>query len=397
MSRSARARWTTASELLRVIHREPGITRRQAGERLGLSSGALTETVERLREAELLAERRAPSSGRGRPTTTLESHERGPLLVVAELSGRHWAVSIADLAGRREPVASGPVDEDGPAAVLEKLGRATELAAGHSSGRVRVVVAAVAGTVSATRVVQLTARGWIDVELAGLTDRLPARPHVPLLVGNDATLAGIAEARTGAACGAAVALHLLIAEGLGGALLVQGLPVNGAHGRGGEFGHLPFGEQSVICPCGARGCWGASVDGAALARLTGRGSPSDPEAYAQHALRSLAPGADGPNDPRAPTQVLARRLGAGIAGLVNAHDPEVVTLGGLAPLIRSVAPDAFADAYTNGLMRATRHAPPPVRDGVHGDDGPARGAVSLGIDHLTSPTALDDWAARTAP
>jgi predicted NBD/HSP70 family sugar kinase len=394
MSRSARVRWTTASELLRLIHREPGLTRRQAGERLALGSGALTETVERLREAELMSERRAPSSGRGRPTTTLAPHERGPLLVVAELRARHWAVSLADLAGRREPVASGPVNEDQPAAVLKKLAQAVASATGDSSGRVQVVVAAVAGTVSGTRVVQLTARGWTDIELAGLTDRVPAPRQVPLLVGNDATLAGIAEARTGAARGAAVALHLLVTEGLGGALLVQGLPVQSAHGRGGEFGHLPFGDQTVICPCGARGCWGASVDGAALARLAGQRTPSDPAAYAQHALRS--PDAR-PLDPGAPTQILARRLGAGIAGLVNAHDPEVVTLGGLAPLIRTAAPDAFAEGYTNGLMLAIRQAPPPVRDGAYGDSGPAQGATSLGIDQLTSPTALAEWAARTAP
>jgi predicted NBD/HSP70 family sugar kinase len=392
MSRSVRARWATGSELLRLIHREPGITRRQAGERLALASGALTETVERLREAELLSERRAPSPGRGRPTTTLEPHERGPLLVVAELRSRHWVVSLADLAGRREPVASGPVGEDQPAAVLTKLAQAIGSAAGDSSGRVRVVVAAVAGAVSGTRVVQLTARGWTDVELAGVTERIPAGRHVPLLVGNDATLAGVAEARTGAARGAAVALHLLIAEGLGGALLVQGLPVHGAHGRGGEFGHLPFADQSVICPCGARGCWGASVDGAALAHLAGHGTPSDPEAYAQHMLRAPVP-ADEPIAAGAPPQILARRLGAGVAGLVNALDPEVVTLGGLAPLIRTAAPDAFAEAYTNGLMLATREAPPPVRDGAYGHDGPAQGATSLGIDHLTSPRALADWTA----
>lgn len=393
MSRSVRVRWTTASELLRLIHREPGITRRQAGERLALASGALTETVERLREAELLSERRAPSPGRGRPTTTLEPHERGPLLVVAELRARHWVVSLADLAGRREVVASGPVDEDQPAAVLTKLAQAIGSAAGHSSDRVRVVVAAVAGAVSGTRVVQLTARGWTDVELARLTERIPVRSHMPLLVGNDATLAGVAEARTGAARGAAVALHLLIAEGLGGSLLVQGLPVHGAHGRGGEFGHLPFADQSVICPCGARGCWGASVDGAALAHLAGETTPSDPEAYAQHVLRAPVPAAHQPTAAGAPAQILARRLGAGIAGLVNALDPEVVTLGGLAPLIRTVAPDAFAEAYTSGLMLATRQAPPPVRDGAYGHDGPAQGATSLGIDHLTSPGALADWTA----
>jgi predicted NBD/HSP70 family sugar kinase len=394
VTRTDRRRWSTASELLRLVHREPGITRRQAGEHLALASGALTETVERLREAELLSERRAPSSGRGRPTTVLEPHEHGPLLLVAELRARHWAVRLVDLAGQAVPVASGAVAEDGPAAVLVKLAEAIGSAAEAASDRVRVVVASVAGTVSGSRVVQLTARGWTDLELAPLVDRVPAGADVPLLVGNDATLAGIAEARTGAARGAAVALHLLVTEGLGGALLVQGLPVRSAHGRGGEFGHLPFGDPARTCACGARGCWGDSVDGAALARLAGRSVPHDPEAYARQTLGAPARSTDADSDTEAPTQILARRLGAGVAGLVNAHDPEVVTLGGLAPLIRAAAPAAFDEAYVGGLMLATRHTPPPVRDGTHGDDGPEHGAVSLGIDHLTSPAALAGWTGR---
>lgn len=396
MSRSARARWSTASELLRLMHREPGITRRQAGERLALASGPLTETVERLRELDLLAESRAPSSGRGRPTTILQPHQRGPLLLVAELRARHWAVRSADLGGRTKPVASGSLGQDQPAKALTKIARAIGSAADAAAGRVQVVVVSVAGTVSGTRVVQLTARGWTDIELAGLTDRIPRGTPAHLLVGNDATLAGIAEARTGAARDSAVALHLLVAEGLGGALLVQGRPVDSARGRGGEFGHLPFGDPTRFCPCGARGCWGDSVDGAALARLAGHVTPADPEIYAQQTLRSLIQGVDSRVDVEVPAKILAQRLGAGVAGLVNAHDPEVITLGGLAPLIRSAAPVAFDDAFAGGLMLANRQAPPPVRDGAHGDDGPSHGAVSLGIDHVTQPTALAEWAARIA-
>ncbi len=392
MTRSARARWTTASELLRLLHREPGITRRQAGERLALGSGALTETVERLRQADLLAESRAPGSGRGRPTTILEPHDQGPLVLVADLRARHWAVSLADLAGRSELVSSGALDQDQPTAAVSQLARAVGSAADGASGRVRVVVAAVAGTVSGTRLVQFTARGWTGIELAALTEHVPEPSHVALLVGNDATLAGIAEASTGAARGAAVALHLLITDGLGGALLVDGRPVPSANGRGGEFGHLPFGDPTLSCPCGARGCWGPSVDGAALARLTGHTSSIDFEAYAQRTLRSLIHAAEDGSEARVPARILARRLGAGIAGLVNALDPDVITLGGLAPLIKTADPDAFDDAYASGLMLATRHVPPPVRDGAYGDDGPLQGAAILGIDHITAPTALAAWA-----
>lgn len=119
--------------------------------------------------------------------------------------------------------------------------------------------------------------GWGRVDLTGLT----AGTGLPLLVGNDATLAGVAEARTGAAAGHATALHLLVDVGIGGALIVDGRPVAGEGGSGGEYGHMPFGDRSLRCPCGARGCWDLEVDGRALARRLGEPSPADPRAYAR--------------------------------------------------------------------------------------------------------------------
>ena len=84
------------------------------------------------------------------------------------------------------------------------------------------------------------------------------------MVGNDATLAGLAEARTGAARGAATALHLIVAVGIGGTLVVNGDPVTGSQGAAGEYGHVPFADPSMVCPCGARGCWDLTVDGRAI-------------------------------------------------------------------------------------------------------------------------------------
>src|SRR3954451_23748378 len=150
VSRSARLRWATASELLRAIHREPGITRRHAGEHLGLSSGALTETVERLRAAHLLTESRAAIAGPGRPTTILEPHEQGPLVIVVELRAREWVVTLGDLAGRMTPVSSGLYGADRPEDVLAEIARHVGAAFRTSAGRVRAVVAVAAGTVSGT-------------------------------------------------------------------------------------------------------------------------------------------------------------------------------------------------------------------------------------------------------
>ena len=91
---------------------------------------------------------------------------------------------------------------------------------------------------------------------------------------------------------------------------------------------------------------------------------------------------------------MATSLGRGIAGLVNVHDPAIVTLGGLAPQLRDAAPRAFDTAYRDGLMAFRKSAAPKVRDGMLGEDASLHGAAALALDRITSEAALADWARR---
>lgn len=231
---------------------------------------------------------------------------------------------------------------------------------------------------------QATTLGWGTVDLSPVVEGT----QLPLLVGNDATLSGVAEARTGAAAGAGTALHLIVEVGVGGTLILDGSPASGATGAGGEYGHLPFGDRSLSCPCGARGCWDLEVDGRALARHLGVPEPDEPYAYAKTVLQHVAAGE------RSAVEAVVAALAGGIAGLVNAHDPDVVTLGGLAVPLRAAAPGTFAKAYREGLMTFHRASPPPVLDSTHQETGPLRGAAALGLDHITTPTTLATWADR---
>ena len=53
-------------------------------------------------------------------------------------------------------------------------------------------------------------------------------------------------------------------------------------------------------------------------------------------------------------QHAAAGLGRGIAGLVNALDPNIVTVGGLARDLADIAGDRVHRAYRKGLMAADR-------------------------------------------
>ncbi|WP_203590788.1 ROK family transcriptional regulator [Streptomyces sp. SID13031] len=380
-----RGQWQTAADVLAQVARQPGITRAAVAKELKLSTSSTTEVTARLRDLQLLTETPAPSQGRGRPTTVLRPHPRGPVILAMELQQADWQSAVVSLDGVLVDQQSTRHRSRRPDAVLAVLRAGVERAKAQYGDRLLAVSLAVAGTVRENRLMQATTLGWSALDLSPVV----AGTGLPLLVGNDATLSGVAEARTGAAAGAGTALHLIVEVGVGGTLILDGIPASGATGAGGEYGHMPFGDRSRSCPCGARGCWDLEIDGRALARHLGESEPDDPYGYAETLFQRL----DEKPVARAVDLVTAA-LAAGIAGLVNAYDPEVVTLGGLAIPLRAAAPTTFATAYLEGLMTFHRVSPPAVLDSTHQETGPLRGAAALGLDHITTSTALAAWSDR---
>ncbi|GAA1570106.1 MULTISPECIES: ROK family transcriptional regulator [Kribbella] len=379
-----RGQWQTAADVLSQVARQPGITRAAVARTLRLSTGSATEVTARLRDVHLLTEAPAPSQGRGRPTTVLQAHPEGPVVLALDLRQSSWRGAVVALDGTLQHPQSQRHRSRRAQVVLKNLRQAVERTQAQYGDRLQLVSLAVPGTVRDNHLMQAPTLEWAELDLAQVT----ADVDVPLLAGNDATLSGVAEARTGAAAGAGTAVHLIIEVGIGGTLLIDGVPAQGASGAGGEYGHMPFGDRSRTCPCGARGCWDLEIDGRALARHLKQPTPDDPVAYAGEVLgRTDRPA-------RAAVTRVVTALGYGIAGLVNAHDPDVVTIGGLAIPLRAAAEDTFREAYESGLMTFHRGSPPPVLPATHQLDGPLRGAAALALDQLTSEPAVAAWAAQ---
>jgi predicted NBD/HSP70 family sugar kinase len=359
---------TRAGDLLRLVHDQPGITRARAARMLGVGTGAATELVGTLVAGHLLGERPAPpTGGRGRPTTLLGPHPDGPVVIALSMTYREWRIQAVELGGG--VVLSEHADHrgQGPGQVIEAMAASVGRMRRRLGVRIRGVGVSAPGIVQDGHLVEATTLGWSDVDLTRF-----ARPGEVFAAGNDATFAASAESRRGRAVGSSVALHLRVDAGLGGAVVERGRISHGATGVAGEFGHMPFGDPEVRCPCGALGCWGDSVDGRALARSLGVPEPGDSVAFFRAVVDSARTG-----EQRAVVAMglASARFGRGIAGLVNGLDPDLVTIGGLGPLLLEVAPDELRRAYLAGLMNFRRHAPPPILPTALGEDGPLIGAA----------------------
>src|SRR5688572_10000104 len=169
----------------------------------------------------------------------------------------------------------------------------------------------------------------VNIPLAGvpLRQELSRRFGVPVYVDNDASCAALAEAYTS---GSRELLMLTLGTGVGGGVVHRGEIFRGAHGLGGELGHVVVEADGPECPgnCPNRGCLEALCSGTALERAAGR-----------KGREVVAAAREGDSEAQEHLDRLGRYLGIGISSMVNAFQPEHVVIGGGL----SAAADLFLD------------------------------------------------------
>jgi glucokinase len=99
-----------------------------------------------------------------------------------------------------------------------------------------------------------------------LRDWLQAIFKVPVIIGNDANLAGLAEWRYGAARGHSHVVYLTVSTGIGGGVIMGGHLLVGSRGLAGELGHVKVDYDGAACQCGSVGCIEAIASGTGIVR-----------------------------------------------------------------------------------------------------------------------------------
>jgi predicted NBD/HSP70 family sugar kinase len=362
------------------VHATPGVSRAQLTRELGISSGLAADLVRDLQSRRLLAEAHGAASGRrGRPTLELGAHPQGPLAGVAVIGHETWTASLVELGGGIRGQIEARHDRD-VVTVCSEVREALDNVCSPVLDRVRALAVSVPGTTTGATLVEAPSLGWRDLDIAELLVPEELRSQ-PFLLGNDANLAALGESRRGAAVDIGTSLHIYMHSGVGGALISDGMLLAGARGMAGEFGHLPFGPKARRCRCGALGCWNTLLDGAAFARELGCAESDDEISLIGS---TLARAAEQPGRERTAAARIGQALGRGIAGLVNALDPDAVILGGLAPRLQAVASSAIDRGYANGLMGTRSRAPVPLIAGSLGDEAPLVGAAEQAFAQILS-------------
>ncbi|MCW2944674.1 MAG: family transcriptional regulator [Actinoallomurus sp.] len=314
-----------------------------------LSDGVLIE----------LADRVAPpvtSPGGGRPATLLTLNPDGGGVLGVHLGHDNVRVVYADLSGgvlgerqREIDVDHLPVDS---LAYVSDAALELVAAEGHDVDRVigmGVAVSAPVQLASHTLRSPSMLRDWSDVDIAA---RLRHEVGLPVYVGNDANLGAMAEWTFGVGRGADDLIYVMLSDGVGAGLILNGRPYEGATGTAGELGHVVVVEGGYVCRCGNRGCLETVVGTHALVGAFSQSRGPD-TTLADVVALSVA---DDPGSLRVIVDA-GRTVGRALAGICAMLDPKLVIIGGKLAAAGSPLLDGVREVLVRGL-------PPAISQGV---------------------------------
>ena len=110
--------------------------------------------------------------------------------------------------------------------------------------------------------------GWMAKEIKKELEELTGFPCV---IGNDANVAALGEMWKGAGEGEKDLIMVTLGTGVGGGIIIDGHAVVGAHGAGGEIGHITVrDDETEACGCGRKGCLEQYASATGLVRLAKR-------------------------------------------------------------------------------------------------------------------------------
>lgn len=224
--------------------------------------------------------------------------------------------------------------------------------------------------------------GWGEKDIVS---ELSALTGLPVKAGNDANVAALGEYWQGSGREFASMIMTTLGTGVGGGIVVEGNLLHGAHGCGGEIGHMVLNRhEKEVCGCGNRGCVEQYCSATGLVRLAklrlqqdeASSIPRSKESLEAKDIFDAAKAED--NVAKEILETYYDYLGEFLANLCVVVDPEVIVLGGGV----CKAGQMLLDGVQRGFERFCFHGVRDVKFAIAqlGNDAGAYGAFKLVLD-----------------
>jgi len=259
-----------------------------------------------------------------------------------DVGGTLTKVAVVDRVGRivqrlQAPSAHDIAREDVPERVVQIVHDMLQ-AASLTVEQVAGVCVGIPGVIDSRTDFIVSCPNLTNWEGMPLAQQVQAKLGLPTFLEKDANEAALGEHWVGAGRGVDDLICFTIGTGIGTGLILRGELYRGSTGGAGETGHIIVDKDGPICNCGNWGCLEALASARAITHkaraFVELGEPSvmlamsdgDVQAISAETVFKAAKAGD-----ELAERVLAEALeylGVGIAGIVNAFNPEMVILGG---------------------------------------------------------------------
>ena len=371
------SRIVNRARLLEVLRRGGSCSRASLAKETGLTKVTVSSQVAELIELGIVRETGTGSSELGRKPVMLEVDGAAGCALGISISTEALRVVTLDTAGGLERDEEVPIPGHSPAEVVSAVlavAKAAKRRCRQSRYGLLGIGIAVPGAVDrgTGRVVRSAKLDWRDVPFKEALSR-----HFDgiLHVGNDATLAAIAE-RELYVPEADDFVCLLIDEGIGSGAFINGAVHYGHNGQFGEVGHMTVVHGGTRCPCGNFGCWDLYGSEIALRQALGaaRGGP------APGAAELLALAADPPEWSRKAFADFIGYLVTGVVSVINSMAPASIAVNSA---VLAASPAMFETLKAGVAERLMAHAGAcELRLSSLGKAAPAMGAAMAAADRF---------------
>lgn len=110
--------------------------------------------------------------------------------------------------------------------------------------------------------------GNLGFENFNLKNAVMQELKIPVVIGNDANVAALGEAKFGAGKNYKDSVLITLGTGVGGGIIINGKIFAGNRSAGAEIGHMIINVNGNQCTCGLKGCYEAYASASALIKLT---------------------------------------------------------------------------------------------------------------------------------
>lgn len=356
--------------VLNYVRVRSPISRAEIARETSLQRSTVSAIVDDLVSEKMIEEIGTGDSTGGRKPTLLQLRTGTPIAIGVDITPLETTVVLADLAGNLLRNESFPTSSDIDYMNKQILAKVSAFAADNSDYdlEVGISIPGIADQESGS-ILYIPYFQWTNWDIG---QRIIELTGLPVIIDNDANAVALAELWFGSETIRKTRnfIVVLIAEGIGTGIIIDGQVYRGEGGAAGEFGHMYVGENAPVkCSCGRRDCWEAHAsEKAILFRYASGNGTVDID-------RFIALAQNGEKQAVTVMKNTSEFIGIGISNLIVGFSPEAVVVSG--SIVK--AWDMIKDEIDELARRSIRHelTGTSIMPSSLGDNPTILGSISL--------------------